>query len=195
MKTLKTIFAIVALVASVNIAFAKGGQTKVNLIPLSDEKAIVTVNSDTPESYRLILKSKNGEVVHQTRAKETQAFKQIFDFKNLEDGEYRLVVANNDFKAERDFEIKDNAVIVGKHKYIAAPVFSFQDNILRVSYLNYENKAVSFKIYEDNQELYSKTIDKDFIIHEGVNFAKLRHGNYSIVLSDDEENYNYTVNK
>ncbi|MFV0366559.1 MAG: hypothetical protein ACK5JS_08715 [Mangrovibacterium sp.] len=197
MKTMKTILAVVAFVASAHIAFAgNGGQSFVSMVPISGKKVAVSVQTKGHDVYRLKLRSESGQILHESKTDKSGNYQKIFDLAKLEDGNYSISINNTSSKAERQFAIKDGSVIVGKHSYESAPVFSYRDNVLRVAYLNYEDHPVSITVYnEDNAVVYSKEINKDFAVNEGINFAKVQRGDYQVVLGSANENYSYRVKK
>lgn len=197
MKTMKRILAVIALVASANIAFAaNGGQTYVSVVPISGKKIAVSVQAESNEIYRLKLRNEYGQIIHESRIDKSGNYQKIFDLARLEDGDYSISINNSHLKAERQFSINNGKVKIGEHHYAAAPVFSYSDNVLRIAYLNYEDAPVSITIYnEDNNVVYSKEISKDFAINEGISFSKVSKGNYQVVLGNATENYSYCVKK
>ncbi len=194
MKTVKLFSAMIAFVALANFALA-GGKASLDITPLSKDRVIISATSETPESYYVTLKSKDGQVIYETKARNTVSYKKIYDLSKLSNGEYSLAINNKNFKTERKFSISGNDINVGEQHFVIAPVFTYRDNILRVSYLNYEDEPVTFMVYDNNDVIYKKTIGSNFAIHEGVSLEKLRNGSYSVILSNTTDNYSYTVKK
>ncbi|PTN10362.1 hypothetical protein [Mangrovibacterium marinum] len=192
---MKTIIAVIALVASANIAFATGN-LRVDILPLSSERAVVAVSSQTESQYEISIENAYGEVIYY---KETEGnvtdYRKVYDFSKLEQGEYKVIATIDGATSQRLFTVGSNEIAVGKLKYVADPVFTFKDDVLRVAYLNYPGEQVDLKIYDGNQLIYSKAINSEFAVNEGLNLSKLRSGNYQVVLASENEVFDYTVRK
>ncbi len=195
MKTMKTIIAIIALVASANIASAVGN-LRVDILPLSGDRAVVAVSSKAESQYEISIENSYGEVIYY---KETEGnitdYRKVYDFSKLENGDYKVVATIDGATSERTFSVNSKDISVGSLKYMADPVFSFNNDVLRVAYLNYPGENVDLKIYDGNDLIYSKSIDNKFAVNEGLNLAKLKTGNYQVVLASGEEVYDYSINK
>ena len=60
---MKTIIAIIALVASANIASAVGN-LRVDILPLSGDRAVVAVSSKAESQYEISIENSYGEVIY-----------------------------------------------------------------------------------------------------------------------------------
>ncbi len=197
MKTMKNVLAVIALVASASTAFATNkDQTYVSLVSIADKKVAVSVQTEENEIYRLKLKDEHGQILHESKTDKSGKFQKVFDLAKLEDGNYVISVNNADLKAERQFSISNGSIIVGDFHYAAAPVFTYRDNVLRVAYLNYENEPVTITVYnESDNVVYSKEINKNFAVNEGIDFKKVHRGNYQVIFGNDNNNYSYSIEK
>ncbi len=194
MKTVKSLFALIAIVAMANFAYA-GGRSKVNITPLSNEKAIVSVYSETENIYKLQLIDKNGQVIYSSKTNKNGSYNNIFDFGKLKDGEYKMSISNNEIRAERKFSISNNGISVGEHYFTSAPVFNYKDNAVSISYLNFEDEKLSLKLYDGNDVIYTKELEDKFAITERLNLKNLSRGDYRVVVENDNFNYSFTVRK
>jgi len=195
MKTMKIFIAVFALVASANAVLA-GGNLRVDILPLSGDRAVVSVSSNAESQYEISIENSYGEVVYY---KETEGnvtdYRKVFDFSKLEMGDYKIVATIDGATSERDFTVGSKEIAVGNLKYVADPVFSFNNDVLRIAYLNYPGEKVDLKIYDGNEVVYSKSIDSQFAVNEGLNLSKLKKGNYQVVLASGSKLFDYTVNK
>jgi len=195
MKTIRTFIAVFALVISANIAMA-GGNLRVDILPLTSERAVVAVSSPAQNQYEISIENSYGEVIYY---KETEGnitdYRKVFDFSKLENGEYKVIATIDGATSERTFAVGSKTISVGDLKYVADPVFSFNNDVLRVAYLNYPGEKVDLKIYDGNDLIYSKQINSEFAVNEGLNLAKLKSGNYQVVLASGNEVFDYTVRK
>lgn len=195
MKTMRTFITIIAVALGANVAVA-GGNLRVDILPLNSDRAVVAISSAAEEQYEISIENSNGEVVYY---KETEGnltdYRKVFDFSKLEKGDYKLVASINGATSVRNFSVNSQAIAVGDMSYEVDPVFSFNNDVLRVAYLNYPGENVDLKIYDGNSLIYSKTLDNSFAVNEGLNLAKLKSGNYQVVLASGNDVYDYTVRK
>ncbi|MFV0291108.1 MAG: hypothetical protein ACK5IJ_09495 [Mangrovibacterium sp.] len=197
MKIVKRILVAIALVASANMASAgNNGDTQVGLIPISGKKVAVSIQTKSNDVYRLKLKNEEGQIIYETKTDKSGNFQKVLDLVNLEDGNYALLASNTDSKAERKFSIVNGSILIGDYRYASAPVFTYRDNVLRVAYLNYEDEPMTITVYNENDNVvYSKEINTDFAVNEGINFGKVTKGNYQVIFGNSNESYSYSVKK
>jgi len=197
MKTINSISKVtmsIAFVAFANTLMATGN-LKVNILPLTSETAVVAISNNVAANFQISIANENGEVVYY---KETDAdakdYRKVFDFSNLEKGEYKLLVAIDGMSSERSFTIENKNIAVGKEKSLLEPYFSYKDGVLKLSYLNFSEENLSLNFYDKNDLVYSKKIGNKFNVLEGFDLSKLSKGAYAVVLSGDSENFSYNVN-
>jgi len=192
MKTISKLTMLFAFVAFANTLLA-GGNLKVNILPLTSETAVVAISSVDASNLQISIENENGEKVYY---KETDAenkdYRKVFDFSNLERGDYKLSVTTDGLTTERNFSIDKN-IAVGKEKSLIEPYFAYKNGVLKVSYLNFPEENVSLNFYANNDLVYSKEIGTKFNVTEGYDLSKLDKGSYSVVLSTDSKSYSYDL--
>ncbi|MDX9881471.1 MAG: hypothetical protein RBS73_05355 [Prolixibacteraceae bacterium] len=198
MKTIRTISKVTTLVAFVafaNVVLASGN-LKVNILPLTSEKAVVAVSNYTGNMFQLSIENENGEILFYKEITDaSDAYSKVYDFSRLEKGNYKLQVAVDGEKITRDFAIEKNTISVGKAKPVIDPYFSFKNNVLKISYLNFGEKNVNINFFNGTDKIYGKTAGNKFNVSEGFDLSKLEKGDYSVSLSteNDEYTYNFTI--
>ena len=193
MKTIRTITMMLALTVIANIALATGN-LRVNILPLTADRAVVAISNNAEAQFQISIEDAQGGVVYFKETEGNMAdYRKVYDFSKLETGDYKLVVSIDDVKGEREFSINRGAISVGKEKTLAAPFFSYKEDILRVAFLNHEGEKTSLYIYTDGELVYSKALENTFSVNEGLDLSKLSAGNYQVVLASGEEVYDYTV--
>ncbi len=182
-----------AFVAFANTLMASGN-LKVNILPLTSEKAVVAITNSSAANFKISIANDKGETVYY---KETEAgsnnYRKVFDFSNLEKGDYKLAVSAEGSTTERAFKIENKNIAVGKEKSIMEPYFAYKEGVLKLSYLNFSEENLSLNFYDKNDLVYSKRIGDRFNVNEGFNLSKLNKGAYSVVLSTDSKSYTYNV--
>ena len=193
MKTFRTITTMIALTVIANIALATGN-LRVNILPLTSERAVVAISNDAESKFQISIEDSRGGVVY---FKETEGsmtdYRKVYDFSQLETGDYKLVVSIDGVKGERNFSIDHNEISVGKAKLLEAPFFSYKNDVLRLAYLNGEGEKMNLYIYTNGELVYKKALENTFSVNEGLNLSKLSAGEYQVVLASGDETYNYTV--
>jgi len=196
MKTINTISKLTMLFAFVAFAntLMAGGNLKVNILPLNSETAVVAISTVDAANLQISIENDRGEKVYY---KETDAenkdYRKVFDFSNLDRGDYKLTVTTNGLTTERTFSIDSENIAVGKEKSLIEPYFAYKNGVLKVSYLNFPEENVNLNFYANSDLVYSKEIGTKFNVTEGYDLSKLEKGNYSVVLSTDSKSYTYDL--
>ena len=113
MKTILKVTLMFAFVAFANTLFASGN-LKVNIQPLSAEKALVAISSLTESTLNIKVEDDKGRIVYYKEVADPAGdYKKVFDFSDLEAGHYKLSVESDRLTAEREFEIKSWKIEVG----------------------------------------------------------------------------------
>ena len=182
-----------AFVAFANILMA-GGNLKVNIQPISAEKALVAISSLTESNLKITLEDEHGNIVYYREVAEpTGDYKKVYDFSALDAGQYKLSVESDNLTTERSFEIKNWKIEVGKEKTTLEPFFGFNNGLLRCSYLNFSQENLTLLFYGENQLLYTKEIGHDFSVTEALDLSKLDKGNYKAVLLSGNKDFSFPI--
>jgi len=193
MKTLLKMTLLFACVAFANTMLASGN-LKVNIQPISAEKALIAISSLTESNLKITLEDEQGNIVYYKEVTEpTGDYQKVYDFSELEAGHYNLSVESDNLTTARSFEIKNWKIEVGKEKTTLEPFFGFNKGLLRCSYLNFPKENLTLLFYDDDQLLYSKEIGRNFKVTEALNLSKLDKGNYKAVLLAGDKNYTYPI--
>lgn len=194
MKTISKLAMLFAFVAFANTLKASGN-LRVNIYPLSSEKAVVAISNNTASNFQISIQDEEGETIYY---KETDAenkdFRKVFDFSKLEAGSYTLKASIGGSTTERSFTIGKNAIAVDKEKTAMEPYFSYKEGVLGVSYLNFGEDELNLHFYDANGLVYAKEIGKQFNVIEGFDLSKLASGEYKVILSAGSKEYAYNVN-
>lgn len=182
-----------AITVIANIALATGN-LRVNILPLTAEKAVIAISNSAESIFQISIEDANGDVVY---FKETEGntadYRKVYDFTQLQSGDYKLVVSIDGVIGQRNFSINRHEISVGKEKTLVAPFFSYKDDILRLAFLNHNSENTKLYIYSNGELVYSKALENTFSINEGLNLSKLSAGDYSVVLASGNETYDYSV--
>ena len=194
MKTMLKVTLVVALFAVANTVFALGN-LKVNIIPLSAEKAVVAISSLENSNLTISVEDSQGKIVfYNENSDPTENYRKVYDFAYVQNGHYKLTVVCNNLTTERRFQKTQGAIKVGNEKTTLEPYFGFEDGFLRCTYLNFQKENLTLYFFEKDQLVYSKNIGRDFNVREALNLSKLDEGNYRAVLATGDKEYSYQIN-
>ena len=194
MKTIK-ILSVFTFLAVVGIATAVE-KPKMNVIQLSDETALIAVTNENPAYFELSIKAENGDLVYyKESATELTDLRQVVNYSKLDNGFYSFKLKVNDTYVSRDFEINNKKMIVGESKMKYAPHFDYSSDILKLSYLNFDEENVKFKIYSNGELVFESKLGKEFVLTTGYDLSKLEKGKYQVELGSLNQQFTYDIEK
>lgn len=194
MKTKQFLFT-VALVA-VTLVSGAVEKPKMNVIPLSDENALIAVANPSPAYFELSIEAENGDLVYYKQSdKELTDLRQIINFSNLENGVYTLKLDVKGTTVSRDFEISGSGIQVGDDYTRYPPYFDYSGEVLKLSYLNFDQNNFWLKIYNNGELVYENKLGKDFVVQAGFDLSKLEKGKYQVELASLNNYYTYDIEK
>jgi hypothetical protein len=194
MKTIKLLSTVLA-VAIVAIATAVE-KPKMNVVPLTADRAIVSIQNENAALLELSIHAENGELVYYKQSTNPlSSYQKVFDFEKLENGKYTMDLKVNDTRLSKEFEIASKEISVGESKLRFDPYFNFADEVLKFSYLNFDQENFSLNIYDEQGLVYESKLGKDFNISSGYNLSSLSAGKYNVVLSSNNAEFAYSLVK
>ena len=194
MKTIKLLLTVMA-VAIVAIATAVE-KPKMNVVPLSTDRAVVSIQNDNAALFELSIQAKNGDLVYYRQStKPLNSYRKVFDFKNLQNGNYTMNLRVNDTRLSKDFEVASKGISVGASKLRFDPYFDYANGVLKLSYLNFDKSNYKLNIYNNSGLVYESKLGKDFNITAGYDLSSLNSGTYRIVMSSIGNEYSFSLEK
>ena len=194
MKTTKWVLTTLAIfIVSIGIAT---DLPKMNIVPMSGRKAMISATNANAAFFELTVKNHSGDILYYKRSeKPLTNYQKIFDFSNIENGSYVLKIRVNKTSLAQKFQLIGDEVVPDKSQLQFAPYFSFEDNLLKFSYLNFQKENVTMKIYSTNKMIYEKKLGNDFSISDGLDLSKLEKGEYKILLYSRNHEFPYDLKK
>ena len=195
MKTINALSFLAATTLLSQFALASG-TFRINLVPKTEAKALLEISNTDAHKYEINISNSSGEMVyyHETQESLTNHSK-LFDFSQLEHGLYKVEVKIDGASNEQLLTIGKSGIEVGNPVKKTDPLFSFSDNILKLSYLNYNNNQMVLHIYSKNSLVWNKEINDEFAVQKGFDLSKLKRGDYKIVFASGEDIYEYNLRR
>lgn len=193
MKTTLKVTLVLAFALLAGNLFASGN-LKLNIRPINDEKALVSISALTNADLKISIADDRGNIVYYQESDGTMPnYRKVFNFSELENGTYSMKVVSNDLVTERQIRKTASNIVVGDERTVAKPFFGVDDNILRCSYMNYSLENTVFHLYSNDQEIYSRKIGNNFIVQQALGLSKLTKGVYQAVLTAGNEQFTYNI--
>ena len=194
MKTTKWFLTTLAIfIVTIGMATEK---PTMNIVPLSEKKAMIAALNANAAFFELTVENNRGDIMYYKRSeKPLTAYQKKFDFSNLENGKYVMKLKVNDTSLAQNFEITSKGVIPGESHLYFDPYFSFEDNNLKLSYLNFDKEKVYIQVFSNNRIIFEKTLGNGFGINYGLNLSNLDKGEYQVVLYSLSHEFSYGLNK
>lgn len=193
MKTMLKVTLLFALVAFANTLFATGN-LQVNMIPINAEKAVVAISTLSNSNFNITIADEKGQIVYyQEAADQGTDYRRVYNFKDLENGTYKLTVVSDDITSERQFQKLNGAIKVGEEKTTLEPFFGYENNILKCSYLNFAKENMTLHFFENDELIYAKNFGRNFTVQQALDLTKLDKGSYVAILIAGEKQFSYPI--
>lgn len=193
MKT-KQFFTLIVVMVFVSNVFATE-TPKMSIIPLKNTKALVAIEHGTSVN-EITITDENRNIRYYKKSKnEMDGYKKIFDLSQLEEGSYEVMFKAGNATVKRNFCIEKGNITVKQQRMEMDPYFAFANNILKVSYLNYENEDVTVNVYNNRKLIFSSVIGNEFALHKAINLSELQKGKYDVMLANADKEYWFSVSK
>lgn len=103
----------IVLVALIVVKATAAEAPNLKMVPYSNERAIVVVDNPGNSYAELTIEDSNGRILYYREGKiNEKMYSKIFDFKNLTNGNYRIIVKNNIGKKELFFTVENSFVVI-----------------------------------------------------------------------------------
>ena len=189
MKTKHFALAIFALVFTVSASATQIPKLKV--VALDDSKALFSAITDDSKSSEISIQDENGNVVYFKESKASVGISSVFSLKDLEDGVYTFKVKTGTASAIQEVALENGKMEVQETKTRLEPYFALDGNQLKISYLNFDGEDVTLYIYDGNKTVYESGLGNSFVVQKGLTLANLDKDSYEVVLTTEDQVYNY----
>jgi hypothetical protein len=194
MKKLKFIF--VMLIVIVTTIATATEKSKLFIIPLEANKAIISLRNETPTCYKMQINSETGQTVFKNESNtKVSKYQKVFNFSDLKHGNYILSFKVNNTIIYRKFDINYTNINVGNTQISYDPCFTIKNDFLKISYLNFQKEKLTLYFYNNGELVFKSKLGDEFTINAGYDLSKLEKGDYNVVLSGNKSQYSYSIVK
>lgn len=194
MKTVK--YLLTGLAVTIVAIASAVEKPKMNITTLSADKAVVTIENNNATYLELSIVADNGELVYYKKsAQPVSNYKKVFDFTNLKNGSYTMDLNVNGTRLSKDFDVSYSSIQFSDSKLRFDPHFNFSEDVLKLSYLNFDQEKIYLSIYKEGVLVYESKLGREFNISSGYDLSKLEEGDYDVVLSSLNNEFSYAITK
>lgn len=169
---------------------------KMNFIPSGNNKALLTFNSPSAYPIEVSVCSESSDVVYYWMSEKPQDhLSQIFDLSEIGNGNFNVCINYGGQSINRKLSVKNEGIEVGPSVQLYEPYFQFENNQLKISFLNVVQKNVYLNIYKDGEHVTGVRLGKTMDVQKCLDFSKLEGGTYDVILSENFKDHKYTVQK
>lgn len=167
-----------------------------NIVPVKAEKTILEIENGEASHFELTVVNSNNEILYYKKSETpVENYKTVFDFSNLDNDCYHVSLSVGNWTLGRQLTVKGNRIEVGNEVRFAAPVFSYNDNQLDVSFLNMGQKNVFLNIYKEGEHVAGRKLGNEICLQKSFDLSKLDKGLYEVTINDKFKEYSYYVKK
>lgn len=168
---------------------------RMHIVALDESKTLVAAVTDPDVASEITIENDAGEIVYYRKTKAGAQFKSIFDLSELNDGKYTVNLKSGKVRAQRELEINQGKVNVLQVIQEMAPFFTYDGELLRLSYLNFGKEDVSIDIYNGSKLVQSSELGNKFTINHAFDVSNMVKGNFDFVLSGPNHTYSYRITR
>ena len=169
---------------------------EMRIVLLGELKAKVLVTREKSEIAETSILDGNGDIIYHKKSKTAmRGYDEVFNFSNLEDGNYSIKMEVGKTTFYNPFSITEGKIVLKKQEKECEPFLSYSDKVLKASYLNFAYKDITVFVYDNHKLLYSSDLGNDLAIHFALDFSKLDKGNYDVLLANEKEEYWFSINQ
>ena len=177
-------YSLTAVAFTLMTAFAKADNIYGNINVLSNSVVKVMV-SDMPTAHNVSVSDANGNNLYELSDMKAGSYKNI-DFSMVPDGTYYIKVENTRSIETTQVDKVDGIVTVSsKSSLFVKPIFRREGDVLNVFFSNPDQKDIEINVYNQNGSLINTVKTDAASVAKGFDFSKSLHGNYKVVLSQD----------
>ena len=137
-----------------------------------------------------------GEILYHWRSKTPlEKIKKVFNLSELDCGNYILCINYGDYSVYKELKVKNDEIQVGPVIQLYKPYFCYEENVLKLSFLNTAQRDVYLNIYQKNECINHYKLGRNLTVQKIFDFSKLTCGEYDLVLSDFFTEHHFLVNK
>ncbi len=194
---MKTNYLILTIIAIFIVAISSATDTpKMNIVPATDEKAIMTFESSTAFPVEITVCTKSGEIVYYWKGESLHTrLNKVLDASDIGYGTFNVCLNYGGKSINRELNITKKEITVGPAVQLYEPFFRYENDRLNLSFLNVAQKNVYLNVYKGGEYVTGVKLGSSMDIQKSLDFSKLNEGDYEVVVSEHFKDHRFLVQK
>jgi len=188
MKVFKSILVVVCMLGTL-LGYASGGS---DFSLVEGTKKVKVVFEDVIKGEVLIVKDENGEIFHKEVLNHSGKIYRVFDFSNLDNGNYEIDLNKGSEVLIKPFSIKNNELTFKKEskKIFHEPLIQTRENLIKISRLyTLEDDADVVLLYNDVEIYNDKLNKKSDHLSKLYKLDEYQNGKYKVIIHSEGKSY------
>ncbi len=175
------------------LSFASGD---INIVKEKDSGELKRIKIEIPELFDLdvTIYDEKGQTIYFNSFEKNSKSSQIFNFSQLENGEYTIISKGGFQTITKTLLVKDNNFEVLEKSVEISPLFELKNNLLTVNYLNKNKNDIIINIENNSNVIYSEKINGKLDFNKAIDVSNLSRGSYYISLNVNNKIHGYSFN-
>lgn len=186
-------FALIILATVFTLSAVATEFPKMEVVEVDNSKALVKAVTDNSGSARISVVSEEGDLLYHKKVKADSEFETILNLSELEEGKYTIKLNDGSTTVQRVVEV--NQTDVKPLEREMEPFFSYNNDKLILSYLNFNQTDMSVFVYKGSQLLFRTELGDDFIMQRLFEISGKEKGNLNFVLAGADKVYSYNFKR
>jgi len=191
MKTVM-VFLVATLVAGGAMA---SGNLKVNFASSNADVTAVEISNVAVSAYEIEISDEYGDELYSMEIiAPAGTLNKKYDFSGIDNGMYWYKVKTDKETKTSRIHVEDGTVKVLDTRKAVEPIFKMEDDMLKVSFLNFPKEDVKLYVYDaKNTLMIEEELGSDMAIHKALDFSDVFYGDYEVVIANDMDIFDFQV--
>ncbi|MBN1115562.1 MAG: hypothetical protein JXA77_00030 [Bacteroidales bacterium] len=161
----------------------------------NSSKAVVSISNIDSKHLSISIEDINENVVfYQESLKDVTEFAKVFDFSQLRNGSYTMIVKAGNESLSESFNIVNGQLTVQESKKLQEPIFNLTEDNLVIFFNNKKAKDVTVEFLEGSKEFFTDYVDAKVTARKYA-LSNLPDGEFVVKVSTSDGFYAYELKK
>lgn len=158
----------------------------------SDLSMIFTVPTDMNTNISIL--DQSGSLVSANYLLKNNVGKS-YDFSKVKDGTYTFILETEFKSVEKTILVDKQGISLLNEVTEYFPIFSIDDDILTISYLNLDEKNISIELIDESYSYYEEKDGNDMAYGKMLDLKNLPEGEFTLAFKAGYDTYKYNFNR
>lgn len=193
---LKKVVLCALMVSFLKVSVKAAGTGDVRIYPIEgSKKAKVILTVPQRSEVILSVQSHDGlSDLYRETVPNAGGYAKVYDFSQLDDGVYKLVVNTGTTMIERSFEVTGAEVRVLEESVKHLPVFIEKGEKLMINYFNKGHNQIKVEFSDGQGTFFEEEVHPELSFAKAYNIQSLLSGDYTVYFKSGDYRYSHHFN-